>query len=161
MQKAPAFAEASLYLSGRQDSNLRPPGPKPGAITGLRYAPNRFSAGCKYTGISLIFYNAKQETSTFLWDYSPHSSKLSSMILIKKSRHIVGTLLVCGEGGIRTLGTGLSPYNGLANRPFRPLRHLSSLFLLGCKNTNQPFISQIKITLQPIAPYVAIQAHSL
>ena len=26
-------------LSGRQDSNLRPPGPKPGAITGLRYAP--------------------------------------------------------------------------------------------------------------------------
>lgn len=27
-------------MSGRQDSNLRPPGPKPGAITGLRYAPN-------------------------------------------------------------------------------------------------------------------------
>ena len=26
--------------SGRQDSNLRPPGPKPGAITGLHYAPN-------------------------------------------------------------------------------------------------------------------------
>ena len=22
----------------------------------------------------------------------------------------------CGEGGIRTLGTGLSPYDGLANR---------------------------------------------
>jgi hypothetical protein len=28
------------YQSGRQDSNLRPPGPKPGAMTGLRYAPN-------------------------------------------------------------------------------------------------------------------------
>ena len=27
-------------LSGWQDSNLRPPGPKPGAITGLRYIPN-------------------------------------------------------------------------------------------------------------------------
>jgi hypothetical protein len=27
-------------MSGRQDSNLRPPGPKPGAMTGLRYAPN-------------------------------------------------------------------------------------------------------------------------
>ncbi len=26
-------------MSGRQDSNLRPPGPKPGALTGLRYAP--------------------------------------------------------------------------------------------------------------------------
>ena len=31
----------------------------------------------------------------------------------------------CGEGGIRTLDTSLSSYNGLANRPFRPLRHLS------------------------------------
>ena len=28
-----------IYLSGWQDSNLRPPGPKPGAMTGLRYAP--------------------------------------------------------------------------------------------------------------------------
>ena len=27
-------------LSGRQDSNLRPPHPKCGAMTGLRYAPN-------------------------------------------------------------------------------------------------------------------------
>ncbi len=25
--------------SGWQDSNLRPPGPKPGAMTGLRYTP--------------------------------------------------------------------------------------------------------------------------
>ena len=30
-----------------------------------------------------------------------------------------------GEGGIRTLGRDLNPYSGLANRPFRPLRHLS------------------------------------
>ena len=29
--------------SGWQDSNLRPPGPKPGAITGLRYTPNKLS----------------------------------------------------------------------------------------------------------------------
>ncbi|GEM_PF-3654921 len=29
-----------IKKSGRQDSNLRPPGPKPGAMTGLRYAPN-------------------------------------------------------------------------------------------------------------------------
>ncbi len=26
--------------SGRQDSNLRPPAPKAGALTGLRHAPN-------------------------------------------------------------------------------------------------------------------------
>ncbi len=32
------------FLSGWQDSNLRPPGPKPGAMTGLRYTP-RFLCG--------------------------------------------------------------------------------------------------------------------
>ena len=31
-----------------------------------------------------------------------------------------------GEGGIRTLGRGLGPYDGLANRCFRPLSHLSA-----------------------------------
>src|ERR1051326_8158365 len=30
-----------------------------------------------------------------------------------------------GEGGIRTLGRALRPYDGLANRCFRPLSHLS------------------------------------
>ena len=30
-----------------------------------------------------------------------------------------------GEGGIRTPGTGLGPYNGLANRRLQPLGHLS------------------------------------
>ena len=30
-------------LSGWQDSNLRPPAPKAGAITGLRYTPNWLS----------------------------------------------------------------------------------------------------------------------
>jgi hypothetical protein len=30
-----------MISSGRQDSNLRPPAPKAGAITGLRYAPNK------------------------------------------------------------------------------------------------------------------------
>ena len=34
-----------------------------------------------------------------------------------------------GEGGIRTLGTGVSPYNGLANRRIRPLCHLSGLLI--------------------------------
>ena len=34
-----------------------------------------------------------------------------------------------GEGGIRTLGTGVSPYNGLANRRIRPLCHLSATVL--------------------------------
>jgi hypothetical protein len=31
-----------------------------------------------------------------------------------------------GEAGIRTLGRVLKPYNGLANRRFRPLSHLTA-----------------------------------
>ena len=31
-----------------------------------------------------------------------------------------------GEAGIRTLGRGLSPYNGLANRRLQPLGHLTA-----------------------------------
>src|SRR3974390_3366939 len=31
-----------------------------------------------------------------------------------------------GERGIRTLGTGFSPYNGLANRRLQPLGHLTA-----------------------------------
>ena len=42
---------------------------------------------------------------------------------------------VIGEGGIRTRDTGLTPYDGLANRCLQPLGHLSLLMLrklLGC-----------------------------
>ena len=38
---------------------------------------------------------------------------------------MIGIVGTGGEGGIRTLGTGVSPYNGLANRRIRPLCHLS------------------------------------
>ena len=37
-----------------------------------------------------------------------------------------GLLFSGGEGGIRTPGRGLGPYDGLANRCFRPLSHLSA-----------------------------------
>ena len=37
-----------------------------------------------------------------------------------------GPRLRGGEGGIRTLDTGFSPYNGLANRRLQPLGHLSA-----------------------------------
>ena len=40
---------------------------------------------------------------------------------------VIGIARTGGEGGIRTLGTGVSPYNGLANRRIRPLCHLSGV----------------------------------
>ncbi len=35
------------------------------------------------------------------------------------------TEAINGEGGIRTPGTGMTQYDGLANRCFQPLSHLS------------------------------------
>jgi hypothetical protein len=71
----------------------------------------------------------------FLFVPSAYESKLSTRLKQKRplSRAI---LFICGEGGIRTLDTSLSSYNGLANRPFRPLRHLSILSLRS-KGLNQ------------------------
>ena len=43
---------------------------------------------------------------------------------------MLGIVRTGGEGGIRTLGTGISQYNGLANGPFSPpslvFKHLQS-----------------------------------
>jgi hypothetical protein len=38
-QNPSAIADGLFLLSGWQDSNLRPSGPKPDALTGLRYTP--------------------------------------------------------------------------------------------------------------------------
>lgn len=66
--------------SGWQDSNLRPPGPKPGAITGLRYIPNYWLPIFKsFDAVRVGFEPTVQ----------------------------------------------CDPYDDLANRSFRPLRHLT------------------------------------
>jgi hypothetical protein len=39
-----------------------------------------------------------------------------------------------GERGIRTLDTGVSPYNGLANRRLQPLGHLSGVLINNVQN---------------------------
>ena len=54
---------------------------------------------------------------------------LKSVMRTGKSLEIIATLQrgEGGEGGIRTLGTGLKPYNGLANRCLQPLDHFSKI----------------------------------
>ena len=48
------------FVSGQQDSNLRPPGPKPGALTGLRYAPiNYWLAKVNFILTSHIYTHKK------------------------------------------------------------------------------------------------------
>ena len=69
----------AFFKSGRQDSNLRPPHPKCGAMTGLRYAPN------------ILFTN--EEIPAERVGFEPTVQ--------------------------------FNPYDDLANRSFRPLRHLS------------------------------------
>ena len=47
-----------------------------------------------------------------------------------------------GERGIRTLGTGLSPYGGLANRWFQPLTHLSGWLTRTARSSSTAILFQ-------------------
>ena len=53
---------ADLILSGYQDSNLGPPAPKAGALTGLRYIPLFLNCGAKV----LLFFKPANFFATFL-----------------------------------------------------------------------------------------------
>lgn len=57
-----------------------------------------------------------------------------------------------GEGGIRTLDTGINPYNGLANRRFRPLSHLSKSLRLIYYSKNFAVYLLSLLTLSPLKP---------
>lgn len=48
-------------------------------------------------------------------------------LFINKKNTLSGAFYSYGGGGIRTLDTGINPYNGLANRRFRPLSHPSKI----------------------------------
>ena len=101
--------------SGRQDSNLRPPGPKPGAMTGLRYAPNESSSSIFNAHQPLLmlylFFNqpfrfSSLPTSTLLrWerDYLRWSSlRYGTNPAVS---HPFQPPRYCGGSGIRTRGT--------------------------------------------------------
>ena len=55
------------------------------------------------------------------------AESMSSLACQPELAHLGRRAKVGGEAGIRTLGTGLSPYNGLANRRLQPLGHLTAL----------------------------------
>ena len=60
------------FWSGRQDSNLRPPAPKAGAITGLRYAPWRWERdsnpryGCPYGSLANYWFQPLTHLTGFV-----------------------------------------------------------------------------------------------
>ena len=94
-KKALAYAKACIVLSGWQDSNLRPPGPKPGAITGLRYIPNN-------KNICRVYWEHpyKKKIRSFCGELGFDPPRRNSLTIL--TLHIQKT---CGEGGIRTHGT--------------------------------------------------------
>ena len=74
-----------LILSGRQDSNLRPPGPKPGAMTGLRYAPKLsvFAKRCGETGTRTQATVTRRQISNLLRYHSGTSPILKAPLLLR------------------------------------------------------------------------------
>ena len=111
-------------LSGRQDSNLRPPGPKPGAMTGLRYAPNlltfcycyRFDryqtrltiinlrGGSEITSALLQCSSLRFGSNEFKSPFTSHHNQSSRWERDSNSRYSY-------------------PYDSLANCWFQPLTH--------------------------------------
>ncbi len=69
--------------SGRKDSNLRPPGPKPGALTRLRYAPNN-----KLVISRMEFYT----NFTFLSRLIPCFKDLFLIIHLQQRLEVIHTL---------------------------------------------------------------------
>jgi hypothetical protein len=67
--------------SGREDSNLRPPGPKPGALTRLRYAPTNTFYLKKWTELYYIFLVLSSVFEDFLKKFIK-SSKITKIVLI-------------------------------------------------------------------------------
>jgi hypothetical protein len=81
-------------MSGRQDSNLRPPGPKPGTLTGLRYAPNLFSSrllfSFQFEVVNTTLPTSSRDTLTGL-RYAPNL--FSSRLLFSFQFEVVNTTL--------------------------------------------------------------------
>ena len=111
--------------SGWQDSNLRPPAPKAGAMTGLRYTPrcifitiSTFREG-RYllktsAKISNSFTSAIQLLNSFNRRLCPCPTNvcgsiwtLTIEVLVIVHSEITRAQLFCGETGIRTPGTPL------------------------------------------------------
>lgn len=67
-------------LSGWQDSNLRPPGPKPGAMTGLRYTPSISS--CGETGTRTLATLSRRQISNLLHYHSGTSPPVFQLLSI-------------------------------------------------------------------------------
>jgi hypothetical protein len=106
IKKAPQNVE--LLKSGRQDSNLRPPGPKPGALPACatsRFVHRSFSVG------GLLIADCS----------SPPAPRLRWMRAVREGF----------EPSVQ-----FNPYGSLANYWFEPLTHLTVplLFREGCKN---------------------------
>jgi hypothetical protein len=109
-------------MSGHQDSNLGPPGPKPGALTGLRYAPNNFLKWRREYEIK--FLNSSDLTIFFVirQGLEPRTYALEGRCSIQLSYRTYAE-----RGGFEP-PVQFNPYDSLANCWFQPLTHLSVRF---------------------------------
>ena len=111
-------------LSGRQDSNLRPPGPKPGAMTGLRYAPNLVTFCYCYqfdryqTRLTIINLRGGSEITSALLQCSTLRSGSNEFKSPFTSHHNQSSRWERDSNSRYSY-----PYDSLANCWFQPLTH--------------------------------------
>ena len=82
---------SNIVVSGWQDSNLRPPAPKAGAITGLRYTPkSKIKSG--ETGTRTLATIARRQISNLLHYHSgtsPSSKNVSYFAVANVAHHCI------------------------------------------------------------------------
>ncbi len=84
------------FLSGWQDSNLRPPAPKAGAITGLRYTPRQNLSG--ETGTRTLATVTRRQISNLLHyrsGTSPSSRNVFCFAVANVRQHSISHKYFC------------------------------------------------------------------
>jgi hypothetical protein len=110
-------------LSGRQDSNLRPPGPKPGTLP---------DCATPRTIFLLQHFNIRDPTGTRTPNRQLRRLMLYPVELSDPVHHYLftSTYQISAERGGFEPPVQNDPYDSLANYWFKPLTHLSSVFSL-------------------------------
>ena len=93
---------SGFFWSGWQDSNLRPPAPKAGAITGLRYTPRNVNS-CSPLFPTYRFSNLTFQVARFRAEFIPHEFIRTTAGLYPETAIAVNSFLNfwCSGGFIR------------------------------------------------------------
>ena len=94
-----SYSRTFASWSGRKDLNLRPPAPKAGALTRLRYAPDAKITGGAEGSRTPYLFRAREARSQLRYSPSKPLRHFSMEVLLVKQNLVILFILeyICGE----------------------------------------------------------------